>query len=85
MNKLEDLYPEIISSLMKYIDRIKVKDSDKQYSLIEITMDFARHEDIDVEIVGDAIRSDVYFMSFFEKDCLTRNIILSDKEPIEDW
>ena len=86
MNKtLEDYYPIIIAELLKYIDEIKNNDEKKECALIDIIMDFAHKQNIDVEVIGDAVRSDVYLSSFIESDCLSRHIILSEKQSLDNW
>lgn len=72
---LDKIYPFLVNDVMQYIEAIKQKD--RGASIIDIIMDYARHENIDVEIVGDAISSDVYLKSFIEKDCQTHNIFRS--------
>lgn len=85
MKKIEDYYPLVIADLLKYIDEIKQDDSKKEFSLVDIIMEFSDKCDVEVELVGDAIRSDIYFMSFVKSDCTSRNIILSDKTIINEW
>lgn len=85
IKQLEDCYPTIITGLLKYIDEIKKLDNTKECALIDIIMDYSSKQNIDVEVIGDAVRSDEYFKSFIESDCLSRNIILSDKQSLENW
>lgn len=85
--KMEDNYPFLIANLMEYIDTIKKKECVRECSLIDIIMDYSFRNSIDVELVGDAIRSDVYFKSFVEKDCEIHGIIKTQKpiQVLEEW
>lgn len=83
VNKIEDTYPFIVNDVMKYIDR--VKESGNQTSLLDIIMDYSIKNNIEPELIGDAIMTDVYFKSFVEKDCQVHNMLKSQNETIEEW
>lgn len=61
-----DDYPYLINEIMNFIIKIKKKDPDQ--SLIDIIYDYSFKNEIDIELIGDAISEDVYFKSFIEKD-----------------
>lgn len=81
---LEDRYPFIIHDLMRYIEITKKSHNNKDLSLLDIIMEYSDKNNLSVELVGDAISSDVYLKSFIEKDCEFHNIIKSDKS-MNDW
>lgn len=69
---LDKVYPYLVNDVLKYIE--KIKQIDKTVAIIDIIMDYSRHNDIDYEMIGDAIASDVYLKSFIEKDCQVNHI-----------
>lgn len=83
--KFEKNYPFLIERIMEYIHEIKIKENIKDLSIIDIIMDFSLKYNLDIELVGDAIRSDVYFKSFVEKDCQLHGILKSNIQNIEEW
>ena len=78
---IEKIYPSIISDLMNYIETIKSRD--KNSALIDIIADYSIKNDIDVEVVGDAIKNDVYFKSFIEKDCKHHKLLIAEENEKE--
>lgn len=83
---IEESYPFLIHSLMKYIERVKSKD--RGAVLIDIIMDYARNHDVEPELIGDAIANDVYLKSFIEQDCRRHRmikVIPSETDPLEEW
>ena len=81
----EEQYPFLVNDIIAYIDEIKK--NDKTSALIDIIMDYAFKHGIDVEAVGDAVSSDVYFKSFIEKDCENRRIFRTpiDQTRLDEW
>lgn len=81
----EDQYPFLVNEIMQHITEIKLEEPNS--SLLDIIYDYCFKNGIDVELVGDAISSDVYFKSFIEKDCQLHKIIKSDKpaEELGEW
>jgi hypothetical protein len=80
---LQEQYPYLINAVLSYIEEIKLKN--KSASLIEIIMDFSLKNSISLEMIGDAIASDVYFKSFIERDCKLHGILDSEVKEFEDW
>jgi len=76
-------YPFIVNNVMKYI--IIKKESSPNASLIELINDYCIKKQVPVELVGDAIASDVYFTSFIESDCKFNNIIGSEHKSSDLW
>lgn len=90
MTNIEDIYPSIITEVMKYIEdnkRGSTAVGAERIAIIDLIMDFCHKYDYEVEMVGDAIRSDTYFKSFIEKDCEINNFLLQkDKtKKIGTW
>lgn len=81
----ENNYPYLIEKLMEYILKIKTDERNKDLSMIDIIMDFSFKNSLDVELIGDAIRSDSYLKSFIEKDCEVHGILKSSIQEIEEW
>ncbi len=80
-------YPFLVKEVMIYIDKLKKqKNTSEEVSLVDIIMEFSFQNNLDVELVGDAIASDVYFKSFIEKDCELHRIFLTDQSQLnETW
>ena len=78
-------YPFIVNDVLKHIEKVKQTTSD--VSLVDIIFDYSFKNNIDPELVGDAISDDVYFKSFIEKDCKMRKIIIDEKdnEELGEW
>jgi hypothetical protein len=79
----EDEYPRIIHEVMQHIEHIKKRESDS--SLLDIIYDYCFQNNIPVEVVGDAISTDVYFKSFIQKDCELHNIFRTEKNTLDEW
>jgi hypothetical protein len=84
---IDQNYPFIVQEVMKHIEAIKKIPEGRDTPLIDIIFDYCFKNSIDVEIVGDAIASDVYFKSFIEKDCELHRIFRPDADQVqlEDW
>ena len=80
---IDEQYPYLVSDVMEYIEEIKEVERDS--SLLDIISDFCFKNDIEVEMIGDAIASDVYFKSFLEKDCELHRIFRTTKKPLDEW
>lgn len=79
--KIDD-YSSLINTLLKYIKEVKIKD--KTLSYMDIIMDYALKQNIELEYIGDAISTDVYFKALFEKDLEKTKYIKQDKNNA-DW
>lgn len=83
----EEEYPFLVRDLLEYIEKVKseeVASPGQGSSIIEIIMDYAFKNNIDVESVGDAVASDDHFKSFIESDCLFRGVF-GETSLVEDW
>lgn len=74
---LEKDYPFLVKEIMIFIDEMKKDCTREDVSLIDIIMEFSFRHNLDVELVGDAISSDIYFKSFIEKDCEMHRIFIT--------
>jgi hypothetical protein len=84
MTYTEDEYPFLVNEVMKHISAIK-KD-DPTIALLDIIYDYCFKNGIAVELVGDAIASDVYFKSFIEKDCQLHRILPGlEEQSLDEW
>jgi hypothetical protein len=84
MTYTEEQYPFIVNNLIKYIQ--KIKETEKTISLVDIIMDYCFKFNIEIELIGDAISSDLYFKSFIEKDCEINKIFKTKKNiNIDEW
>jgi hypothetical protein len=83
---IDQTYPFIVQNVMKHIEMVKKTPEGKDTALIDIIYDYCFKAGLDVELVGDAISSDVYFKSFIKKDCEVHRIFKSDiAAELEDW
>jgi hypothetical protein len=85
-HNIEETYPQVVSEVMEYI--IDRKKRDEGAALLDLIHDYCIRSGNSLELVGDAIASDVYFKSFIEKDCEVHNIIRTqnpEKKPLGKW
>lgn len=83
ISDIEKAYPLIVKEVMKHIE--EVKKTDTESSLFNIILDFCFKNEMQVELVGDAIASDVYFKSFIEKECSTQGLLKKRETEMEKW
>ena len=74
-------YNKEVQKLIEYI--IKVKESDKDMSILESILDYCYKYDISEGLIGDAISNDTYFKDLIKKDCELHKYIKTEKP--EDW
>ena len=67
-----ETYPFLIMEIMEYIKEVKTKEP--QTALVDIIVDFSKKQNIDLELLGDAISEDEYLKLFIEKDCVHHEI-----------
>ena len=70
-DNISDCYPFVVNEVINYI--VNRKQTEKNLSLVDIISDFCQKKSMNIELVGDAIASDVYLKSFIEKDCEYHN------------
>jgi len=83
INDIESSYPIILREVMLHIEKIKKTDSES--SLFDIIIDFCFKNELQVELVGDAIQSDSYFKAFIEKECAVNGLLKLKEREMEKW
>jgi hypothetical protein len=76
-------YPFLVNEIMQHIEHVKKQDPGA--ALLDIIFDFSFRNNLDVELVGDAINADVYFKSFIHKDCELHRIFRTETKAMENW
>ncbi len=79
----DEEYSILVLSVIKHIEQVKTKDSD--ISLIDIIYDYCFKNNVEPEMVGDAISNDIYFKSFISKDCENNNMLKKNIKKSKDW
>ena len=81
-------YPQIVHEVMEYIMHIRKIDEEfgkPKQPVLDIIYSFCLKHNYEIEMVGDAIKSDIYFKNFVETDCKINKIIKSNINEMEDW
>lgn len=78
----QELYPVLLNKILKYI--IKVKEFDKETSMLDLILEYSMRNSLDIELVGDAISTDDYFKNILQKD-LEINNYGTEKKVNYDW
>lgn len=86
IHNIEQYYPMIVNNILKNIISIRESGTNDKSSVLDIIHNFCLKTDLDIEIAGDAIRSDEMFTEFIKQDC-TRNGTLGrvKKTDIGEW
>lgn len=79
--QIDNDYPFILNKLLKFI--IKIKESDKEISIIDIIMDFSLKKGYELELLGDVISTDVQLKDAIEYDLQKHNY--TEKNISFDW
>lgn len=79
MNTFTKHYPEIVNAVMLYI--IDHKKIDETIGMIDLISDFCLKKNVPIELVGDAIASDLYFKQFIETDVNSK----LNKNKLDEW
>lgn len=84
MSNLQDAkyYPTMLNKLLNYI--IKIKQNDKETSIMDLILEYSMRNSLDLELVGDAISTDEYFKNIIEKDLEFHNYN-AIKKVNTDW
>lgn len=64
---------KLLFSLLNFIN--KVKEHDAKVSIMDIILEFVEINDIEMNYVSEAIKSDKYFKQLLYKDCVNQKII----------
>ena len=78
----QELYPVLLNKILKYI--IKVKESDKETSMLDLILEYSMRNSLDIELIGDAISTDEYFKNILQKDLEMNNYGI-EKKVNYDW
>ena len=78
----QEVYPILLNKLLKYI--IKVKEVDKEISIMDLLLEYSMRNSLDLELIGDAISTDEYFKNIVQKDMEVNNYT-SEKKVNYDW
>ena len=81
-NTEQEVYPILLNKLLKYI--IKVKEVDKEISIMDLLLEYSMRNSLDLELIGDAISTDEYFKNIVQKD-MELNNYTSEKKVNYDW
>ena len=81
-NTEQEAYPILLNKLLKYI--IKVKEVDKEISIMDLLLEYSMRNSLDLELIGDAISTDEYFKNIVQKDMEVNNYT-SEKKVNYDW
>lgn len=84
MSNLQDAkyYPTMLNELLNFI--IKIKENDKETSIMDLILEYSMRNSLDLELVGDAISTDEYFKNIIEKDLEFHNYN-AIKKVNTDW
>ena len=81
-NTEQEVYPILLNKLLKYI--IKVKEVDKEISIMDSLLEYSMRNSLELELIGDAISTDEYFKNIVQKDMEVNNYT-SEKKVNYDW
>lgn len=73
----------IMKKLLPFIT--KARDGDDTLSFVEIILEFAEVNAIDIQLVQEAIQEDTYFKELLMNDCVAKKIIKTDKDGLDEW
>lgn len=81
MNKEQLFYPMLLNELLKYLT--EKKEQDKDISLLDLIMEYSMRNSVDLDLIGDAISTDVYLKNLIEKDLEYHNFITNKNKDLE--
>ena len=81
-NTEQEVYPILLNKLLKYI--IKIKEVDKEISIMDLLLEYSMRNSLELELIGDAISTDEYFKNIVQKDMEVNNYT-SEKKVNYDW
>ena len=80
-NKEQLFYPMLLNELLKYLTEKKEKDKD--ISLLDLIMEYSMRKSLDLDLIGDAISTDIYLKNLIEKDLEYHNFITNKNKDLE--
>jgi hypothetical protein len=81
MNKEQLFYPMLLNELLKYLT--EKKEQDKDISLLDLIMEYSMRKSLDLDLIGDAISTDIYLKNLIEKDLEYHNFITNKNKDLE--
>ncbi len=85
--EMDKYYASLTSALLGYIFNIREKHPDEP--LVQIITQWCFKNDLDPELVGDAISQDFYFKRYIENDCKAYSEYRLDGDfnefQVDDW
>lgn len=81
MNKEQLFYPMLLNELLKYLT--EKKEQDKDISLLDLIMEYSMRNSVDLDLIADAISTDVYLKNLIEKDLEYHNFITNKNKDLE--
>lgn len=82
-NKEQLFYPMLLNELLKYLT--EKKEQDKDISLLDLIMEYSMRKSLDLDLIGDAISTDIYLKNLIEKDLEYHNFITNKNKDLEWW
>lgn len=80
-NKEQLFYPMLLNELLKYLT--EKKEQDKDISLLDLIMEYSMRKSLDLDLIGDAISTDIYLKNLIEKDLEYHNFITNKNKDLE--
>lgn len=80
-NKEQLFYPMLLNELLKYLT--EKKEQDKDISLLDLIMEYSMRKSLDLDLIGDAISTDIYLKNLIEKDLEYHNFIINKNKDLE--
>lgn len=80
-NKEQLFYPMLLNELLKYLT--EKKEQDKDISLLDLIMEYSMRKSLDLDLIGDAISTDIYLKNLIEKDLDYHNFITNKNKDLE--
>ena len=80
-NKEQLFYPMLLNELLKYLT--EKKEQDKDISLLDLIMEYSMRKSLDLDLIGDAISTDIYLKNLIEKDLEYHNFTTNKNKDLE--
>ena len=82
LEKLEQLTDSEKIKYLRY-DLPEKKEQDKDISLLDLIMEYSMRKSLDLDLIGDAISTDIYLKNLIEKDLEYHNFITNKNKDLE--
>lgn len=74
---------EVIQELLEFIEEVKTQQLDM--TILDIIIDFAFKNKLELDEIGDVISTDYYLQNYIESQCIKDKILVSDISEQLDW